>query len=98
MYYDHSYSALHCNLSNRGIYTYMYNVRIQVVCLQRCTNMWFLCLLPKVVELWLKDRECQRSWQMLVDTVEHHAGGNNPSLARRIAEQHSASGEAVIHT
>lgn len=52
--------------------------------------------LRKTVELWLRSREGQRSWQVLVDTVQHHAGGNHPSLAKSIADGHPASGELLL--
>ena len=52
--------------------------------------------LTKVVTAWLQkhynvDKSGPPTWQMLVKAVDSHAGGNNHTLAQKIASNHPAS-------
>ena len=52
--------------------------------------------LSKVVEMWLQQQyNVQRhgppTWQMLVKAVDSPAGGNDHTLAKKIASKHPAS-------
>ena len=41
--------------------------------------------LRAMIECWLRGSLLPQTWQVLVDAVEHSAGGNNGLLARQIA-------------
>ena len=52
--------------------------------------------LRKVVTKWLQqcyntERFGVPSWKLLVDVVAHRRGGNNPALARQIADKHGGT-------
>jgi hypothetical protein len=42
----------------------------------------------KMLEAWLLRGGPYKTWQWLVDSIEHEAGGKYPKLARKISEQH----------
>ena len=51
--------------------------------------------LTDVLHAWLQQQHCdtkkfcQPSWKLLCQAVHKRVGGNNPALARKIAEEHS---------
>ena len=50
------------------------------------------CLMGVLIK-WLKmsydtQEQGQPTWQMLIAAVANHSGGNNPALAKQIAEKH----------
>ena len=44
--------------------------------------------LGAMLKAWLDKTSCEHSWRVLVDAVDHEAGGNNPAEAEKIAEKH----------
>ena len=40
-----------------------------------------------MIESWLKASQLPQNWQVLVDAVQHQAGGNHRLLAKQIASE-----------
>ena len=61
-------------------------VRVKDLQMIRDDNQLAADKFKAMIDSWLKNSLLPQTWQLLVDAVEHSAGGNNGFLARQIAE------------